>query len=426
MRIPFTNIKLTVGETSEGKQRSLTTGKATYDISSDVVGAKIDRNSLFAAYRNSSDVFSCIREISETTGVGGFGFRKIGSDTDLNQSNSQKIITYYYNTVNTFKEEVIKQALITGDCFVEKVMSEANTLIGFKIMDARSIAIIADENGRIMKYIQKSPFNSNYSDAVLFEPNEVIHFKIGINNNSEVFGFSPLEPVLWEVKADIAASVSNYTSISNNSMPAGFILFDTNASDTEIKQTIEMIKKQHKGSQNKGRLMASKNVRDIKPLQMTHVDMQYLDGRRLNTEKVCSAFGVPKAILGYTEGMTFNNQDGQMQKFYNTTVVKYESWFTSIINKELEVFNEELYFNTPVFESTEQLWKRAIEGRREGLITINEARALVDYDPIDTAKHADMGDVIITGNGAGSRAITDIGNDGDIDLAAKIKELDVQ
>lgn len=421
-KIPLTDIKISIGDTPQGEQRGKTTGRSSYDISRDEIGIRMSKNSLFTAYRNSGDIFSCVREITETLGVGGHKFiNPITMDevSPLLQTTITDIIKYSYMDITQFKDVVMQQALVSGDVYIEKIKSLSGNIIGLKVLDTRSMAIVSDVHGRIFKYIQHSPFDANWENATLFEPEEIIHMKVGNDPDSEMFGLSPLEPVLWDVRADLSASVANYHLFENNAMPSGMVMLDENASDETLKQTVVLLRQQYKGAKNKGKLMASKNIKDIKPLRMTHIEMQYLDGRRFSTEKVCAAYGVPKSILGYTEGMTFNNQAGQMRKFYSSTVKKHESWFEQMVNVEiiegcLKLESQMcMKFNEPMFDTEDILWERAVRGRETGVVTTNEAREIVGLDSIDEALHSNTGDMIVSGRGTNTRFLIDTGVDPD-------------
>lgn len=437
IRIPFTDVKITIAESSSGEQRGKRTGRSSYDIARDEMGTRISRDDLFNAYRSSADVYSCVREIKETVGIGGFRFVNENNEDVSDQVTSQieEFIGYTYNDLIDFKDHVFDQSLVSGDMYAEKIKAVmGDKILGVQVLDARSMAIVADQHGRINRYIQHSPYNANWSDVTIFDASEIINMKISRDPNNEMFGLSPLEPVLWDVKADLSASIANYHLFENHAMPAGMIIMDENASDESLSETVKLLRKQYKGARNKGKLMASKNIKDIKVIGQTHVEMEYLQGRRFSTEKVCSAFGVPKAILGYTEGMTFNNQDGQMRKFYNNTVRKYERMFEAMFNREilekcLGLSGVYLKFMEPMFENEDALYQRARESRIAGIITTNEARDIIGKDPIEDSVHAGHGDVIVSGVGTNMRLLVDAGVDADSQdaldsLQKAVKEVD--
>ena len=420
-------------------------GKFSEDPSNSASGVKISANSFFTAWRNNTDVFGCVREIYETVGLGGHYFydpKDEKGEEPAPPALEKQIMDIFEHQYSgglvAFQEDIFKQFLITGNAFVEKVMNATDTeMLGVKVLDSRTFQIVTDEFGNVYKYIQSTPYeNIATSDPVLFEPEDIIHWKNGKDPNSEAFGFSPMEPVLWEVRADVSAMVQNYFFFENQAVPAVQYILEDELSDEEIDQAIKLIERQFKGAKNKGKSGVLKGIKEIKQVSLSQKDMEYLNLRKFTTEKVSTAYGVPKAILGYTEGMTFNNLEQQMKKFYESTVKKYEMLFQRLINKDiiedsLGLEDQIMFgFNPASFDTEETLWQRAMQARDRGIVTTNGARSMVGLDPIEEDIHGDLGDRIIQGTGISAVPLTDIGTDPAADptqlekLVDKVKQLD--
>lgn len=118
-----------------------------------------------------------------------------------------------------------------------------------------------------------------------------------------------------------------------------------------------------------------RGISGIEKMQDSVADMQFEVMRGFNTNRVCSAFGVPKVMLGYTDGVNYTNADMQFKKFIEQTAAPFEKRVEKRINEALQT--EDLVFH--IVDTTFEINKEKIDiiesKMRNGLITANEARA---------------------------------------------------
>lgn len=426
--IPGTSIKIAVGQDpTKSQSRGIARGSFSQDPDYDMRGYKIDVRSLYTAWRNSTDIYGCIREIYQGVGAGGHRFynpaddkkEKAPSDADLKIVTD--ILTYQYGSINRFKRKAFTPRGICGNTYIEKVRNSSQQILGVKVLDSRIMAIVSDEYANIYRYIQNSTADGTYgqaTDPVIFNPDDIIHWKMDEDPNAEVFGISPLEHAIWEARADLAAMTSNYFFFENNAQPSTWYILDEKLTDEQAKGIMKDIKKELKGAKNRNKAAAMQGVKDIKMLRMTNAEMEFLEGRHFGTEKICAAYGVPKVLLGYTEGVNYTNHEGQRKEFYNGTIKDEEEEWEALINgiiedasKQYKGLNERIAYEAmpPLFDDDAILYQRAQQARESGLLTINAARKLIGQEPLDTAKEGDMGDRIILGTGSAAVLLTDVG-----------------
>lgn len=424
-RIPFTETKLTIGTTPESQSRGMSRGRFSGTPERDLSGFKFDVGSLYTAWRNNGDVFGCVREIRQGTGIGGFYFYDPSDEKKEKPAASNltkqltDIMTYQYLTVRSFKDKVMEHRLISGNAYIEKIRNPFGQLIGLKVLDPRTMSVVSDEHGNVYRYIQALWDNGEKQvDPVIFEPKDIIHWKWGTDPNAEVFGFSAMEPVLWEVRTDLSAMISNYYFFENDAVPSVWYVLDEQMSDEEAKAAIQMIRDSFKGAKKRHKGGAMKGVKDIKTIRLSNQDMEFMVGRKFSTEKICAAYGVPKVMLGYTEGVNYTNHEGQMRIFHEGTVKEHELALLEMVNLEVvpELGNNSenriaMGVMPASFDSDDMLWTRAVQARNAGLVTINGARRMVGKEPIDESVHGDLGDQIILGEGIGAKLLIDIGVD---------------
>lgn len=441
IKIPFTETKITIGKNKdETDSRGLVYGMVSRDPERDMRGYKIDTFGLFSAWRNNGDVYSCVKKIANSACLGGYRFVN-PSDPKMEEAADQKyqeqvmnIITYYYGSFRKFKEAAFLQLLISGNCYIEKVRNVSGELIGLKIIDSRTMSIVVDKTGAIFRYVQMMTSNGtqllgnlekgisvsevSMMEPEIFEPDDIIHWQHGIDPNAENFGLSPLEPVMWEVRTDLSAMVSNYFFFENDAVPSvQYILKDD--LDIEDKKAIkEFVQNNFKGARNRHKASVLEGVSDVKVIRVSQKDMEYLAGRQFSTEKICAAFGVPKGVLGYIKDTTFDNMAGSMKEFYEGTVRGYEQDMQDMISidvigdKSLKAGSKPLsdvikmIVNVASFDTQDMLHMRAIQEKEAGIITTNEARRMIGQDVIENHP---MGDSLILGAGSMAVLLEDVG-----------------
>lgn len=424
LSLPF-GIKISTGESTDGQP---TKSRRTNDIAFEDEKRqrlRIDKDDLYSIWRSSVDAYGCVRKIRQTACIGGVFYydprdkNRERPAPDAAKKKVTDVLSYYYGDPRKFKNELYKHELISGDAYIEKVRDRRGDPLGLKVLDSRTMSVVQDVHGTVLAYIQGVAefFSGNADEVVVFDPSEIIHWKLEIDPDNEAFGFSPLEAAIVEAKTDLEASTSNLSFFKNHSVPPAHFILDPELGEEDEKKIVETLRKYFKGSKNRGKSLAMKGLKEIKSIKLTHEEMQFLEGRMFSTKKVASAFGVPAVLLGHTEGVNFSNHEGQMQDFYDTTVIDYDLSYTELMNVDIiQNFlglqdSVQMEVKEPIFEARSAVWERAMKARELGLVTINGGRSMVGEDPIDPDVHGDLGDQIILGNGAAAVLLTDIGVD---------------
>ncbi len=441
--IPFTQTKISIGKSKdETDTRGLVYGSVSKDPERDMRGYKIDTFGLFSAWRNNGDVYSCVKKITNSVCIGGYRFinpadPKKEEVADVKyQKQVMDIICYYYGSFRKFKQAVFQQHLISGNCYIEKVRNLKGELIGLRVLDSRTISIVVDSTGAVFRYVQVMSRNQSslmgdlensvsvseatIGDPIIFEPQDIIHWQHGIDPNAENFGLSPLEPVLWEVRTDLSAMISNYFFFENDAVPSVQYILQSDLQKEDKEAIKKFVQNNFKGAHKRHKASVLEGVADVKVIRVSQKDMEYLAGRQFSTEKICAAFGVPKGVLGYIKDTTFDNMAGSLKEFYESTVRGYELDFEELIVTEViadptlkagsKPMSEVITFVTNIasFDTQEAIFERAVRGKEAGIITTNESRRMIGQDP---REGEDMADQLVLGQGGMATLLEDVGTD---------------
>lgn len=377
---------------------------------------KINFKTFFFVYSKQSDIFSCVREWRDGVGEAGHKLCNIKDAEAPVPETLGKDVHLILNSIKPFGrtlKDIVRDLGICGNAFVELVKNQAGTkVVGLQTVDPRTMSIVADEHGRVIRYIQKI----NGADPVEFSPDEIIHFKYGTDPMNELMGYAPMEPIIWEAYTDIEAMKANYSFFENDAQPAVvYILDEGHTAPKDEEDTLAKIKEKFVGGKNKHKAAIMEGVKEIKQIGSSHKDMEFLNQRRFSTEKICAAYGVPKFMLGYTETVNNNNGVELNKHFITKTIRPLETDIEDTLNAALcEVVdgfkdNVRLRFNEQSVDSETELEKRAIEMVRAGLMSIEEAKNWLGHEITDTMTEQENFNKNIIHAGAGARALDDIG-----------------
>lgn len=380
-----------------------------------LMGIKLSPDSLFTVFRNHGDVFACIRELKENVGSQGYLWVNAADpnkDPEPAQVKVAEAALNYGRSFRALKNKIIQFQQISGTAFLLILRSSDSSrrVLGFDVIDSRTLSVVTDDYGTILKWIQRVKGMTQ-----VYEPGDVLAFKQHDDPNNPVFGLSPLEPIIWETRTDLSAMISNYAFFTNDATPGAQYILEEGLTEAQQDKIVDDIKRQLQGPENRNKSIAVKGVKEIKVLQIAQKDMEYNLMRKFTTEKVCAAFGVPKAILNYTDGVNYSNGENQTQKFWEGTIDPLQDLLAEFVNNEilpvLGVKGIKLEFNSKAFN--DKAWDEASSRAdvEHGILTINEAREKRGATIFDPKTYGEFVDKPLIWNGLGVRPLDDIGID---------------
>lgn len=326
----------------------------------------------YKLYRQNTDLRRCIEELYQGVGRDGYVFKK--GDTIVENQKAEEMITQQYD-FHTFKSLIVRDLMIAGNVYVLKLKNAMNGIAGYQILDPRTMRVVANKYGEIVGYIQTVANNSE-----TYTPDEIFHFKDMLDHDNEVFGISKVETLVYDILGDTESAKSNYSYFKNNAIPSSIIVLDNELQEDEAKVALEQLKKQFSGGENKHRISASTGIKDIKVLGSTMKDMEYAVLRAFTTERICSAMGVPKTILGYSDSVNYSTSDNQYRKFIENTIRPLTYQVEQFINELIEETGVTIEFlDNFAFDMDEKV-ARFEKMIGMGTMTINEVREDLGFD----------------------------------------------
>ena len=406
MKIPFLNLEI---KKNEPRGLEAYQGNVLLSSFAGQEGIRVAPRSLWAVYRQNADVFACVREWSQAVGDGGYQIAD-KNDHETEAKAKPYIEQVFQNSGGFFKwrKSAIRDLGISGNSFWELVESQGTLINSLKRLDPRTMYIVADKHGQIIKYIQKI----HGHEDVVFEPEQLLHIQGDSDPDNELWGMSPLETALWEARTDIASAQSNYAFFENDAVPSHVYIINDGVDREDMQALKDQIQGEFSGAKNKHKSTMLKGVTDIKTIQLSQRDMEFIQGRKFNTDKICSVYGVPKFMLGYTETVNYSAGTKLLQKFYRGTIQPLETLLVNAINTQLfprlKVEQAEFYFLPQRFGEEVEETKLALEEFKSGALTLRQYKTKTGQEITEEDERDPMLDSHII-QGGGGMLLEDVG-----------------
>lgn len=338
-------------------------------------------------YERNPYIAAVIWRIESDVGSHWFEVRKYKKEQPLDEYKRLIKASIWY-TPRQFIKRIIRDFEVTGNAYVY-IARDWNKVTGLQILDPRFVKPIMQKDWTILWYVQNINGFRSY-----FLQDEIHHLRWDTDLKYECVGRSKMESLFIDLETDKEARDSNLAFFRNNQTPASVIVLDPEyALPTDAVEAAK-VKKQLKEVLESGKYTWGKQrhrtsvwewVKDVIKVQDKISDMEFINTRKFTLDMVCAVYEVNKDILWITE--TSNKSVGNVQS---------ETYYFRIEEKE-KMIDE---FMTGIFQQvfwpeysyvTLQDNVRTLTIRSDlstklyekGVITRNEAREILQYDPVD-------------------------------------------
>ena len=133
---------------------------------------------------------------------------------------------------------------------------------------------------------------------------DMVHVKTA-NPNDFLFGLPTIQAAGRAVDVDREASQFQLGSMQNRGVSDYAIIIDPDTSSEQLERLRNLHKEKQTGKDNARAPFFT--TRDIKPLNQTAVELDFVNSRQKIWEEICSAMGVPSPMVGSFENATLAN-----------------------------------------------------------------------------------------------------------------------
>jgi HK97 family phage portal protein len=223
------------------------------------------------------------------------------------------------------------------------------------------------------------------SSDVPLEADWVIHFKY-FNPLDRYWGMGVIQAAALKLETDYYSERWNRNFFKNSARPDGVLETDRTLSAAEFERLREEWRKGHLGTESSHRTAILEAGLKYKQITASQKDIDFLAGRELTREEICSMFGVPPAKIGVLRYANYANSREQDKTFWAETMEPKLARFAAKVTAELCARYDpglELRFADVTPQDIAQQAEVAVKLANAGLRTINELRAEFKWgDPV--------------------------------------------
>jgi len=254
-------------------------------------------------------------------------------------------------------------------------------------LDPSRVKVVPSESGlSIAGYI----YSTGKGQRIKLGTDVVTHFKT-FNPINPFIGIGTIQAAAYDIDSNLATSVWNQTFFENSARPDVAIIMDENTTlDADDSERIKAEwNTKHQGIQNSHKMTLMQGaIKDIKNLQPTNRDMDFVNLKRMTRDEILAIFRVPKAIMAITEDVNRANAEAGAVVFSENTIKPLLRAYVDVLNNfYLAKFpgTENLFFDfdDPTPDNRELVLKEDTELVKTGILTVNEVRATKGLEPIE-------------------------------------------
>ncbi len=240
------------------------------------------------------------------------------------------------------------------------------------------------------RYIRGFVYAGKGQKLVAYVPEDVvwIHY---FNPLDEYAGLSPIAPLRLSADMGLDALRANRHNLTNDSTPGMFVETNDTPTDDEVEEFYHRWESRFRGVDKVRRPVLLSGGMKATNLGFSPKDMEYIQSLRWSLEDVARVYGVPKAILGDIERITFSNYETARRVFWEDSIMPQLVFYQEALRARLLVNFDDGHdllaeFDLTAIEALREAENDKAKRRRmhvdSGIMTINEARLELGLPPV--------------------------------------------
>lgn len=253
------------------------------------------------------------------------------------------------------------------------------------------VSIELNSEGEIAAYV----FRTAAGD-ISYLPEQIIHIKRP-NLLNPIRGQSLIMAAAYEVDEHKLMHQSRIGLLNNDSIPPYYITprgETGNLTDGQMERVEARIRDKQQGPHKRGNVLILPGALEAKALPVSHADLFYLKEIEATKTDVAVMFGVPLALLGDIQDFNRANAEAARVIFLSETCEHESNRIAQGLSRKLlemyRITGGEIVFDLQIPEDRILKKDEAIGLTAAGIITINEARESLGYQPFTALPAADQ------------------------------------
>lgn len=177
-------------------------------------------------------------------------------------------------------------------------------------------------------------------EPIKLAPEDVVHFRHGIDPRNPRMGISPIDGVIREIFVDLEASNFVASLLRNMGVPGVVVSPKTGAvaSSEDVEATKAWFKETF-GGDNRGEPIVMGAPTDVQSYGFNPQQMNMSEGRDVAEERVCACLGIPAAVVGFGAGLQQTKVGATMEQLlklaWHNGVLPYFRMFVDELKRSL-------------------------------------------------------------------------------------------
>src|ERR1700757_2710755 len=278
---------------------------------------------------------------------------------------------------------------IYGEAYLAIVRDGNGAPASFMPMHPSRVAIKREPKTGAYTYFFQAGSGIN-TELVRFDEEDIVPFRL-YNPLKLERGLSRMEAIRSTIFAEDSSRNAVDAMWRNGARPGMVVTVPNRLNETGIKRLKLGLDQDHAGSKNAGSTIVLEDGVTAMPFQLTAVDLQMIEMRRMNREEIAAVYDIPPTLIGILEHATFSNITEQMRAFYRDTMAPVIELIQSVMDTYVGSFWSRK--NIMRFATDEVMrgdYETRMEAAHKGVsvaaITPNEARELLGLNRYDDPK----------------------------------------
>ncbi|MCK9571623.1 phage portal protein, partial [Candidatus Pacearchaeota archaeon] len=336
-----------------------------------------------AGYKNCMAVFSCVNLIAKTSA--GIEFQledKKGNEIEKHPLLDLLARPNKMESKRTLITKHVSYLLLNGNAYplVVKAMQEPRFMYSMRPDRVQVLPGSGFELVRGYRYT----VGSEYQDFLLAQERDhsVRHLKL-FHPLDDYYGYGMVAAASRGVDISNLTDAWNAKILTNDMRPAGAFVIEGSLTDQQFNRMKDLVNEEFSGSENAGKPLLMEGGLKFTPFSFTQKELDWLQGDKINSRKICSVFGVAPELIGDSEAKTYSNYGEARRSLYTDIVLPMMSFIVDEWNAWLvPMYGDDLVL---------KLDTEAIEALQEDraqkfayltacdFLTVNEKRLAMGY-----------------------------------------------
>lgn len=192
--------------------------------------------------------------------------------------------------------------LVSGNAYWRKIRNPFGEVIQLWYIPHWMMKPVWPADGS--QFISHYEYTTGVGGPTRLQPRDVVHFRFGLNPERTQLGYSPLQAVLGEVLTDDEAGRFSQKILENMGVP-GLVISPKGANviQKEERDRLQNYFDQAFRGDRRGNALVMGKETEVSQFGFDPNKLMLANLRDISEERVCSAIGIPAAVVGFGSGL---------------------------------------------------------------------------------------------------------------------------